>query len=132
MSEDTVRGWHCLVLLRRGHDVLGEEALSQVRLFSFACPITASRDLHDGVVDGKFLETGVFVQGMGTRIFDAWRSRLNGTDQQTRRDGTPFLQRDHGTLVNNVSQAQVTPPPPVGNPLLLLRSSLCKTSRETF
>lgn len=39
MSEDTVRGWHCLVLLRRGHDVLGEEALSQVRLLAFACPM---------------------------------------------------------------------------------------------
>ncbi|CAM9437484.1 unnamed protein product [Ectocarpus sp. 4 AP-2014] len=30
VSEDTVRGWHCLVLLRRGHDVLGEETLSQI------------------------------------------------------------------------------------------------------
>lgn len=36
VSEDTVRGWHCLVLLRRGHDVLGEEALSQVK---YACLI---------------------------------------------------------------------------------------------
>lgn len=33
VSEDMVRGWHCLVLLRRGHDVLGEEALSQVSQF---------------------------------------------------------------------------------------------------
>lgn len=30
VSEEAVRGWHCLILLRRGHDVLGEEALSQV------------------------------------------------------------------------------------------------------
>lgn len=30
LQEDTVRGWHCLVLLRRGHDVLGEEAMAQV------------------------------------------------------------------------------------------------------
>lgn len=35
VSEDTVRGWHCLVLLRRGHDVLGEEALSQVCFFVY-------------------------------------------------------------------------------------------------
>lgn len=31
LQEDTVRGWHCLVLLRRGHDVLAEEAMAQVR-----------------------------------------------------------------------------------------------------
>lgn len=30
IPEDSVRGWHCLVLLRRGHDVLGEEAMAQV------------------------------------------------------------------------------------------------------
>lgn len=30
VPEDAVRGWHCLVLIRRGHDVLGEEAMSQV------------------------------------------------------------------------------------------------------
>lgn len=30
VAEDAVRGWHCLVLLRRGHDVLGEEAMAQV------------------------------------------------------------------------------------------------------
>lgn len=35
ISEDTVRGWHCLVLLRRGHDVLGEEAMSQVGILDF-------------------------------------------------------------------------------------------------
>lgn len=32
LGEDTVRGWHCLVLLRRGHDVLGEEAMAQVQV----------------------------------------------------------------------------------------------------
>lgn len=31
VQEDAVRGWHCIVLLRHGHDVLGEEVMAQVR-----------------------------------------------------------------------------------------------------
>ncbi|CAM9317174.1 unnamed protein product [Discosporangium mesarthrocarpum] len=30
ISEDVVRGWHCLILFQRGHDILGEEAMSHV------------------------------------------------------------------------------------------------------
>ncbi|CAM9533516.1 unnamed protein product [Scytosiphon promiscuus] len=73
VSEDTVRGWHCLVLLKRGHDVLGEEALSQI--FSL-------QDLAGDILTIMRLRLKRFLNFLETSP-RAWRGLLASLDADT-------------------------------------------------
>ncbi|CAB1100113.1 unnamed protein product [Ectocarpus sp. CCAP 1310/34] len=111
VSEDTVRGWHCLVLLRRGHDVLGEEALSQIfslqdlagdiltvmrlRLKRFLDFLETSPSASRGLLASLDADTCRWVRS--ARYPEAWEEGRGGVRSE-KEAGEP-LRSTHGVLL---------------------------------